>query len=160
MAAFNARDYSAGPAPVRELSFVGQLTREQVEQACPRLPEVQERTDIAADAFAGDRFWVSPQRYGTAVHTHLKHQIDGLNDPKFRAEMSLLKAEEANRRGERGSIRIDVFERTNSDTVCVYDIKTGEAGLGPTRTLEIVGRVRHAFQFVPRIIITEIRPTR
>jgi hypothetical protein len=83
VAAFTSREYASGASPGPHVAFVGQLTRDQVEQACPRLPEVQERTDIAADVFAGDRARMSPQQYGTAVHTHLKHQIDGLSDPGF-----------------------------------------------------------------------------
>lgn len=103
---------------------------------------------------------MSPQLYGTAVHTHLKHQIDELNDGDFSAEVSLLKSAEARHYGERNSIRIDVLERTRSDTVCVYDIKTGEAGLGLARSFEIADRVQRSFRFTRRIIVTEIRPTR
>ncbi len=160
VAAFTSREYTPGASTEPQVAFVGQLTRDQVEQACPRLPEVQERADIAADAFAGDRTSMSPQQYGTAVHTHLKHQIDGLLDPDFRAEVSFLKSRAADYYGQRGSIRIDVLERSKDDTVCVYDIKTGEAALGPWRSFEMVDRVRHAFPRWRRMIITEIRPTR
>ena len=160
VAAFTSREFTPGAATEPQLAFVGQLARDQVEQACPRLPEVQERTDIAADAFAGDRARMSPQLYGTAVHTHLKHQIEGLLDPDFRAEVSFLKSRAAEYYGQRGSIRIDVLERSKDGTVCVYDIKTGEAALGSGRSSEMVDRVRHLFPRWRRMIVTEIRPTR
>jgi hypothetical protein len=41
--------------------------------------------------------------------------------------------------GTAGSTRLDVIEdrRPESDMVCVYDIKTGRAGLSPERLLQI-----------------------
>jgi hypothetical protein len=80
--------------------------------------------------------------------------------PDFRAEVSLLKTEETRRYGARGSIRIDIYEKTTSDTVCVYDIKTGDEGLLWGRSFEIAGRVQRSFGFARRIIVTEIRPAR
>jgi hypothetical protein len=104
---------------------------------------------------------MSPQQYGTAVHTNLKRQIDSLKDPNFRAEVSRLKSEtEEVRHGRRGSIRVDVLENAGGGTVCVYDIKTGTSGLSPARMAEIVGNTFKHFQNTNRIIISEIRPKR
>jgi hypothetical protein len=160
VAEFRAREYSGSPERGMNMTFVGQLTREQAGLACPRLSEVQDRTDDAANAFAGDRASMSPQRYGTAVHTHLKHQIDGLGEENFRAEVSLLKSKEASYYSQRGSIRIDVYENTTTGTICIYDIKTGEADLRSRRILEIMGRAVRAYGVPDRMIITTIRPTR
>jgi len=47
--AFKADDYRPGEAPTATPSWVGRLTREETDAACPRHPEVQSRTDDAAD---------------------------------------------------------------------------------------------------------------
>ena len=92
---------------------------------------------------------------------HLKHQIDNLRNPNFRAEVSLLKglADDATY-GAKGSIRIDVFENVGNGTVCVYDIKTGRSGLSPARMAEIATTVLAAYPGTRRIIVSEIRPLR
>lgn len=45
--AFSARDYRPGAAPSLGLDYVGTLSRDEVEETCPRLGEVQARTDDA-----------------------------------------------------------------------------------------------------------------
>lgn len=142
-----------------DIARVERMSRENVELACPRFSEVQSRTDLAAESVAPRRDDLSPTQYGTAVHTALKHQIDDLDDPNFRAEVSLLKSGEEHY-GHEGTIRIDVFERVRHDTVCVYDIKTGARSMSLPRFDEIATRVNGAYGGIQRIVITEVRPTR
>jgi hypothetical protein len=79
----------------------------------------------------------------------------------FRAEVSRLKGQEADAAyGARGSIRIDVFENVGRGTICVYDIKTGEAGLSARRMADIAESAFEYFPNTKRIIITEVRPRR
>jgi hypothetical protein len=160
VAAFSSRDYVAPEAaPYAQPSYVGRLSRDEVELVCRRITQVQTMTDAGANAFARERAQMSPQNYGTAVHTHVKYAVEALGDPNFRAERSLLKEQEWDTYGRRDTIRIDVFERSESSgTVCVYDIKTGGAILRPGRSGEIRSRVWQVFGPVPRIIVTEIRP--
>jgi hypothetical protein len=154
---FTARDYrSVGPAGLT-LGYVGTLDRDEVEAVCPRLEEVQERTNAAAKAVTDSGLVLPPAEYGTAVHSNLKKQIDGLSDPDFRAEISFLKSKEA-KYGAKDSIRIDVLENVGDGTVCLYDIKTGRSGLGPARAVEIAAEVFDAFGTPQRIVVTEIRP--
>src|SRR5215475_9613867 len=54
------------------------------DAACPRLGEVQERTDLAAEVVSRTHGYLSPTEFGTAVHTNLKRQIDGLNEHRQR----------------------------------------------------------------------------
>lgn len=142
--AFSAREYVAGEAPQLALDYVGTLPRDGVEEACPRLGEVQWRTDEAVDTVRRrGAIDLSPTQFGTAVHLSLKRQIDALVDPSFRAEVSVLKTiDEAY--GAKDSIRVDVLEDTGDGTVCVYDIKTGKRGLGFARTAEIARMVGRA----------------
>lgn len=155
---FNARGFDRDESGAADIANAQLLNREEVNAACPRLNEVQLRTDFAAASVRREDY-DRPSEYGTAVHTNLKRQIAALDDPNFRGEVSVLKTIEASY-GERDSIRIDVFERLGNGTVCVYDIKTGKEGLSPARFAEITRRVFKVFPDTTRIIISEIRPTR
>jgi hypothetical protein len=61
--------------------------------------------------------------------------------------------------GAKDTIRVDVLERRDQATVCVYDIKTGRSGLSVPRMAEITTSVFKAYGPVLRIIVTEVRPT-
>ncbi len=164
VASFNAGDYSPS-ADAIDLSFVGQLREDEVDRACPRYHEVRSRTNAAVDAVGPRSGYPNPRDYGTAVHSNLKWQVENLGDPNFRAERSFLKSQFEGKPddvpyGSPNSLRIDVYEKRHDGTVCVYDIKTGKAGLTPGRAAEIAGTVYKRFTGVRRIIVTEIRPTR
>lgn len=158
--AFSAREYAAGEAPELGLDYVGTLPRDRVEKTCPRLGEVQWRTDEAVDTVRRrGAIDLSPTQFGTAVHVSLKTQISDLDDPDFRAEVSVLKTlYEAY--GTKDSVRIDVFENVRNGTVCVYDIKTGRSGLTAGRAREIAQKVFDSYGGARQIIVIETRPTR
>lgn len=155
-ALFRSKEYPLGDG-VLNRAEVRNLDKDEAQSFCPRLAEVQSRTDSAAEAVRRDRGPLSPAQYGTAVHLDLKQQIDDLNNPDFRAELSYLKGEPA-KYGVRGTIRIDVLERVDAATVCVYDIKTGASGLTGARMDEIAVNVAKNFGPIQRIVITEVRP--
>ena len=154
---FNASEFRPDGRGELDLNDVKLLDRDKVDAACPRLGEVQDRTDVAADAIRRSGRYLPPAEFGTAVHTNLKQQINELHDPDFRAEVSYLKSQEEDY-GKKDSIRIDVLENVGDGTVCVYDIKTGRRGLSIPRTNEIATNVFGAFPRTQRIIISEIRP--
>lgn len=129
---FNAREFAASDSRDTPPAFVSVLTREQTDAYCPRQAEVQETTSrIAADEKEKGHF-TSARDYGTLVHRRLAEEINGSGgyrqprDPDFRAEVSFIKSIEEPC-GVRSSVRVDVLERVNDETVCVYDIKTGKA---------------------------------
>ncbi|MBX9775455.1 MAG: hypothetical protein K2Y71_13800 [Xanthobacteraceae bacterium] len=158
---FNAREFRPNADGEFYGGKVGVLNRNQVNENCPRLGEVQSRTNHATDVIDRSSPNMSAQQRGTAIHTHLKHQIENLGNPNFRAEASLLKELAADARyGAKGSIRIDVLENVGNGTVCVYDIKTGRSGLIPARMAEIAKTVLKAFPGTQRIVVSEIRPLR
>jgi hypothetical protein len=146
--------------------WVGQLTRDQVEEACPRHSEVQSITNQAAETIDRGRY-ETPQQYGTAVHKWIKSEINGPDttpaspprDPNFRADVSLIKSRDA-RYGKLDSIRVDVYENPGTGTVCIYDIKTGRSVLGPARALELASTVQFYYPGTQRIIVTEVKPHR
>ncbi len=159
---FHSRQYS----PVFgerafDLAYTNTLTKEETQQFCPRLGEVQTRLDrIDADVKNANPY-LSAQQHGTEVHVRLANEIKAQKNPRFLPEVSILKGIFDTTYGSRGSIRIDVLEDVDSQTVCVYDIKTGKAGLSVTRSTEIAAEVYSAFKKVhQRVIVTEVRPNR
>lgn len=163
---FNARDYVPSTDAIN-LDFISQLREGEVQYACPRLVEVRSHTDAAVEAVEalGRSNFRTAAEFGTAVHTNLKYQIEALKDPDFRAERSYLKSYYEGKDGEipygsPNSLRIDVYEKRPDGLVCVYDIKTGRAGLTPDRAAEIAKTVYSRFTGVRRIIVTEVRPRR
>ena len=167
VAVFRATDFEPGADPLSPVSLVGSLTREEVDQVCPAQQLVQDLTDKAAVSF--NRADYSASGYGTAVRMKVRDDIENLGDPNLRAEVSLIKTvqetgrapeEPAIRYGARGSIRVDVLEKSGSYTVCVYDIKTGGRILGLSRMREIARTVSNKFPGTLRIVVTETRPRR
>ena len=166
VAVFRATDFEPGADPLSPVSAVGSLTREEVEYICPAQNLVQDLTDKAAGSF--NRADYSAANYGTAVHLKLKNDFMDLLDPNLLAEASYLKTiaetgvppEKSASYGTKGSIRVDVLEKTSSYTVCVYDIKTGRSTLGPSRMREIAQTVSNNFPGTLRIVVTETRPRR
>lgn len=157
--AFKADDYRPGEAPTATPSWVGRLTREETDAACPRHPEVQSRTDDAADTVRREGNYWTAAEYGTKVHKNLERQIKFLDDPNFVAEQSISKRRDETY-GTPGSIRIDVLEWVGNGTVCVYDVKTGRRGLSTRRSAEIVGTVFRRYSDTRRIILIDTRPRR
>jgi hypothetical protein len=171
---FRAKQYNREDTDAFSSDNVHLLSRDEVNRICKRLELVQMLTDGAALAERPFRDTMSPTQYGTRIHAMLKNEIDDVKDPNLKAEVSYLKLMEDMKDskefvgsmpaevsyGTKGSIRIDVLERTDPSRVCVYDIKTGRSGLSPARFNEIRRSVVGAYgPSVKQIIITEVRPT-
>jgi hypothetical protein len=156
---FNSTEFRSSEGNALPVEAVGPLTREQVDQFCEKFGDVQKRTDETYARIARERPFASASQVGTAVHVDLKDQINVPPQEFYRAEVSRLKSE-AERYGTPGSVRIDALEKSSDDTVCVYDIKTGRAGLTRARSLEIATTAFSVFGPVRRIIVTEVRPRR
>jgi hypothetical protein len=158
-------------------TWVGQLSEEQLKKFCPKYPTVQSLTDGAAAATNRGNY-KSASEYGTAVHKSLELSVKARADPELLSEVSVLKTvEETGERppspppqqkppaapreipyGTKGSIRIDVLERSDgTKMVCVYDIKTGKSGLSAARVKEIAKAVFDNFG-PAKFMIIEVRP--
>jgi hypothetical protein len=163
---FTAASFTPGATANDSAVRVDQLSPEEVAQACPRYSEVKSIADQAAQLI--DRgAYPSAATYGTAVHKWIADQINGPattprsepRDPDFRAEYSVLKSKDAGY-GQLGSKRIDVYENPRNGNVCIYDIKTGKAGLSPGRMLEIASNTAFLYPGTQKIFIMEVRPGR
>ncbi len=165
------------PSELRHVQLAP-LSEEELKNVCPEHKTVQAfANQAAAKARLEPKDW-TPSGFGTEVHKRVAHLVNGdppefkpdkPKDHRFRAEFSALKAEAAAKAdpnaappgyGDRNTIRVDVLEKTDKNTVCVYDIKTGERVLYWPRIVEIVRAVHARFGPVARIIIAEVRPAR
>jgi hypothetical protein len=155
---FNARGFEPGAIAEKPAVHLGVLTRDQVSEACPRYWEVQSITNQAADLHSPGAYPTKQER-GTAIHTWIRDEINGPRDPDFKAERSFIKSKEAGY-GDKGSIRVDVYENRHNGTVCIYDVKTGDTGLSFARMRELASHVGTSYPGTTRIIVTEVRPYR
>ncbi|MET0605310.1 MAG: hypothetical protein ABWZ80_02540 [Beijerinckiaceae bacterium] len=123
---FRARKFTGDATGAIDLVGARELTRDEVNAACPRYEEVQRRLDAIVDAVRSDNPLLSGANFGTRVHARLEAEIKTLADPNLKSEVSVLKGEEV-RRGRPGCKRIDVYERPQAAIVCAHDIKTEKA---------------------------------
>jgi hypothetical protein len=147
---FRAREYRRTGPEMWEVEEVRQLNREEAEDICKRLGQVQKLTDLGA-LEVGKNPFLEPAAYGTKVHKFVETKINELGEAGFLAEKSELKSAEAAKQaggqvesGTLGSVRIDAYENRGNGTVCVYDIKTGANVLRPWRMRELAGPIREA----------------
>jgi len=142
---------------------VGTLSSEQLNEFCPKTAEFEAM--LADVAGRTSQEGLTPQQWGTAVHTALRHDIQRRYEPTanvVRAEFSVIGGTEGYY-GQRGTTRLDIYHHVEgTSTICVYDIKTGQARLDSTQA----GRIREeADSFArdsgvinPRVLIIELRP--
>ena len=165
---FKAHVYRSDKKGKLTLESVRMVDRKEAEKLCPGLETVQDFADKAALAVQEKRLVLTPQQYGNAVHSWVEHAINGKggtdepNNPDFMAEMSVAKTfEETGKRvyrGQKGSLRYDIFENVNIERLCIHDLKTGPTGMSDERREEIATT---AARMKPRgrVVVTEVRPT-
>lgn len=160
---FNAAEFERRDAGELRVVSRGVLTKEQVLEVCPRLTEVQARTDETVARLRTELPDLPPWLFGTAVHTSMKTQINIQKDEYFRAEISAEKSKSESTIYER-AVRIDILEFTNRNDLCIYDLKTGARGLSLRRSIELAGeaaKIASIIGVIPRrIILIEVRPKR
>lgn len=149
-------------------SAVVMLSPRELREKCQAFDDVQDMVNKAAEAVnarerkEGKR--LSNAEYGTAVHKHIKDQIDelnrkGLNRYNLRAEVTFFEGGEKTY-GTADAIRVDIHEPRSPRTVCIYDPKTGDESrniINPKRAYEIA---RHTMGKPHlNVYVTEVRST-
>lgn len=142
-----------------DITRVAVLSRDELGNRCPLLGDVQSLTNEATVETRGSGISMSPQQFGTAVHTLLKQKIIEFDHPNLKGEVSFLKGKEEGY-GVKDTVRIDVLEKVNHNTVCIHDIKTGRSPLTFPRMLEMVVNSQRMYKGqIRNFIVTEVRPT-
>jgi hypothetical protein len=60
--------------------------------------------------------------------------------------------------GARGSVRLDLYEKTPVETVCVYDYKTGDAEFSAIRALTLARRAKEYYPQATSIVMVQVKP--
>ena len=144
---------------------VGTLTQERVNEFCPKTAEFEDMLAQMANATPTDGR--SAQQWGTAVHTTMQREVERRYDPSenvVRAEFSLMDGREE-RRGLAGTSRLDILHRVEgTDTICAYDIKTGQAQINPAQAARIYEEARRFGERSgvanPQVLVIELHRTR
>lgn len=140
---------------------VGTLSDQRVNEFCPKTAEFEEGLEGIAAGIP--REGLTPQQWGTAVHSTMHDQVRrqyGRTSNIVRSEFSLVRGENQPY-GTPGSTRLDIFHRVEgTSTICVYDIKTGQAILNSSQATRIY---LEAYDFAlrtrvpnPRVLIIEL----
>ncbi|AMJ62006.1 hypothetical protein [Bosea sp. PAMC 26642] len=162
---FNAREYQPSAPGALDLSLSGRVTDEEATAACKYLPDMQTLLDEEVGKAGSIKDYPSEAAYGTYIHKQLEQRIKENRFHDLYPERSFLKQVEEGRLsgaeyGQSGTVRIDAIEYRLDGTVCVYDFKTGAAGLGTSRSY-ILGRAAYFSRFSrSRAIVMEVRPTK
>lgn len=169
--AFRAREFQfeSGLQPV--LSSVRTLSREEAANFCKFLSKVQEFTDDGVKKAIADGI---PRGavFGTKVHKFIADKINGMGEPDFVAEISVLKSLEAGASlpdladiknknyGKLNTVRIDGFEYlADLKTVCIYDPKTEKARLTFSRMKELATTAKLNFPKAIWFVVMETKPS-
>ncbi|WP_155912014.1 hypothetical protein [Methylobacterium sp. 77] len=151
-------DFDPDPNKKFPLIWVGQIHQSQLNQACPRNNEVQAITDEATKRLTALNPQLSKQQLGNLIHYDIATTIKALGYPDLQVEFSLDISGIPAKYGTQNSSRLDLFELTPDRMVCVYDYKTGNKGLSPTRALALA---RVAKMYYPQsigIVIIQVKP--
>lgn len=104
--------------------------------------------------------------WGTKVHYAVKQAVEAaraaspLSKDILHAEMSIIANAGGVSYGTPGSTRLDIFEdrRNVMGAICVYDIKTGQRGIGTNQLKAIAEVIRSNYNGAIFYVI-EVRPT-
>lgn len=161
------------PIQMRLKSGVRLATKGEIKRYCPEFDQVQRLADEAAARTGPRSKYSSAATWGTATHVNMKDLTleDPENDNLYTEESFVKYREEVGddpRRYQRGaiygqknSLRIDTRgEVIHNNTVCVYDLKTGNKGITVPRAVEIYESVRRRIKSMPEVRIVEVNTSR
>lgn len=142
------------------------LTKNEVKKYCPEIGIVQSLANEAVKQAGPRSDYETPWLFGTAAHTNLKNLAKAYYPNVLTPEESYLKfAEEVAadenpdylaRYGLKNTVRIDILGPEQDNRVCVYDFKTGRAGISVPRAIEMRNAVHKTYDKHTDVIIVEI----
>ncbi|MBZ9654361.1 hypothetical protein [Phyllobacterium lublinensis] len=142
------------------------LNKNEVKQYCPEIGIVQSLANQAVKQAGPRSNYEKPWLFGTAAHTNLKNLATANYPSILTPEQSFLKfAEEVAgderpdllaKYGMKNTVRIDILGPERDNRVCVYDFKTGRAGISVPRAIEMRNAVYKIHNTLTDVIIVEI----
>ncbi|PSH57547.1 hypothetical protein CU103_27560 [Phyllobacterium sophorae] len=166
---FRPKDWGADDQlqPGRRVKATVQLlNKDEVKQYCPEVGIVQSLANQAVKQAGPRSNYETPWLFGTAAHTNLKNLATANYPNVLRAERSYLKfaeevaadenSEDLARYGMKNTVRIDIVGPERDNRVCVYDFKTGRAGISVPRAIEMRNAVHKIHNTLTDVVIVEI----
>jgi hypothetical protein len=92
------------------------------------------------------------------VHSKFAQFFGTPPDPNFIVEFSLTKDGKVEDYGIKGAIRLDLFELTSKNMVCVYDYKTGMAEIDGARAFELYLAAKGYHPTAEGFVIVQVKP--
>jgi len=157
-----------------DVGAIRAVDRDEVEKICPRLEYVQELTDTVVSWL--DKHLPEDKRgsvFGSEAHYLIKDQINGQEDPNFKAEESYYKVVNGYREkpippeaygkpapyGAEYTNRLDAYEFIRDQKrVCVYDFKFGTTRWSLRSMLEVAQTVNRNFPDAETFVMIEVKP--
>ena len=134
-----AHEYVPGDSSSgRMTAWVGQLSQQQLDSACPRNGEVRAITNDVTRTVRASGQYRNRTELGNKVHIGIADVVKHRDDPNFRAELLLDPSGKKARVTDKGNVRLDLLENVVSTrTLCIYDYKTGETDLSTARAMRL-----------------------
>jgi hypothetical protein len=144
------------------------LTKNEVKKYCPEIGIVQSLANEAVNLAEPRSNYETPWLFGTAAHTNLKNLANAKYPSILRTERSYLKfaeevaAEESidnfGKYALKNTIRIDLLGPETNSRVCIYDFKTGKAGISVPRAQELRNTAHKHYPHIEDIVVVEVNP--
>lgn len=140
------------------LIWVGPVSQTTLNQACPLNRKVQAVTNEAAKRLRALNPHLDNTRLGNLIHYDIARTFNNLNYLGVHVELSLDRSGGKAHYGKKDTVRLDLFELTPDNMVCIYDYKTGNEELTPTRALLLTRIAKARFPQSKGIIMIQVKP--
>ncbi|WP_267420882.1 hypothetical protein [Methylobacterium sp. GC_Met_2] len=139
--------------------WVGKLNQQALSGACPRYGEVLAIVNDVTKSVRASGNYRDATDFGNRVHIGVARRVNSQEDPDFKAEILLDPMEGKANPYKPGNVRLDLLENVRAtQTVCVYDHKTGIAEISMARAMQLAANATRNYPYLKRIIIIQVKP--
>ncbi|SFL68756.1 hypothetical protein SAMN05192568_1008191 [Methylobacterium pseudosasicola] len=139
--------------------WVGPIGQQALDGACPRNGEVRAMTNEVAKTDRASGNYRNATDFGNKVHIEIARRVNLQADQDFKAELLLDPSGHKPNARRPGNVRLDLLENVRaSQTVCIYDYKTGNGEISMARAAQLVAAAAKSYPGLRRIIMIQKRP--
>jgi hypothetical protein len=139
--------------------WLGPIGQQALDGACPRNGEVRAMTNEVAKTVRASGNYRNATDFGNKVHIEIARRVNLQADQDFRAELLLDPSGHKPNARRPGNVRLDLLENVRaSQTVCIYDYKTGNGEISMARAAQLVAAAAKSYPGLRRIIMIQVRP--
>ena len=139
--------------------WVRPIGQQALNGTCPRNGEFLAMTNDVVKMVRASGNYLNATDFGNKVHIEIKRRVDLQDDQDFKAEILLDPSGIRPNARNPGNVRLDLLENVRaSQTVCIYDYKTGNGEISMARAAQLVAAAAKSYPGLRRIIIIQVRP--